>query len=153
MIKFAHPHSKGKSMPHKIIALLACSHLLFGADLLKMPQSVIDTKQHLQWQDNSIIEEYEEKWNMSKQHCHGLHLESFNDWRLPTQKELITLSQNKAKKKKFSHLKKQIFWTSDEDINNPLNAYAIYIGNGHQSSNDKCEKNSVICVRNVFKRE
>ena len=153
MIKFVQQHSKGKSMPYKIISLLALSHLLSGADWIQMPNSIIDTKQHLQWQDNTAIEEYEEKWNMSKQHCNGLYLDSFHDWRLPTQKELILLSHNKTVKANFSHITKQIFWSSDEDKNNPLNAYAIYIGNAHQSSNDKCEKNSVICVRNVFKRE
>ncbi len=116
-----------------------------------MPHSVIDTKNHLQWQDTPSLEEYEEKWHMSQQHCDGLHLESLSDWRLPTQKELISLAKMRDTKKSFSYLEEQIFWSNDEDAENPLNAYTIYIGNGHKSSNDKCETNNVICVRSVVK--
>lgn len=134
-------------MPYKIILLLALSHLLLGADFVKMPNSVVDKKHHLQWQDTAKLEAYEEKWDMSREHCSGLHLESFSDWRLPTQKELISLAKNRAIKASFSHIKEQVFWSVNADKNNPLNAYTVYIGNGHNSSNDKCEINSVICVR------
>ena len=138
-------------MPYKFISLLVLSHLLLGADFVKMPDSVVDKKHHLQWQDTTKLEMYEEKWDMSREHCKGLNLDSFSDWRLPTQKELISLAQNKAIKASFVYLKKQVFWSANEDKNNPLNAYTIYIGNGHKSSNDKCETNNVVCVRTVVK--
>ena len=138
-------------MPYKIISLLVLNHLVLGADFIKMPNSVVDKQHHLQWQDTPMLQGYEEKWDMSRQHCVGLHLESFSDWRLPTKKELILLAQNRASKASFLHLQKQIFWSVNEDKNNPLNAYTIYIGNGHKSSNDKCETNNVICVRTIVK--
>ena len=121
---------------------------LHASDWIKTQDSVIDTKNHLEWQDTAMLDEYEEKWAMSKQHCESLKLSNNNDWRLPSKEELIILAKDKVGQKKFSHLSDKVFWTSQEDKDNFINALCIYSGNGHLSSNDKCEVNSVMCVRN-----
>jgi hypothetical protein len=121
--------------------------LLLASNWLELPNSVVDTKHKLQWQDTKALQEYEEKWKMAKAHCQGLTLEGFHDWRIPTQNELITLSQSKEGKRVFRYIDSQIFWAKEEDADDPVNAFTIYIGNGHSSSNDKCETNNIMCVR------
>lgn len=132
------------------IVCLSSTTMLTAGEWVKSKESVIDTKHALQWQDNVTLEDYEEKWEMSSKHCSALMLDGHHDWRLPTKQELTWLAKSDAGKKRFSHLQKQVFWTSQEDLDDDINAFAVYIGNAHLSSNDKCEINKAICVRKHF---
>ena len=126
---------------------LLCSSLLLADHWNTKKESVIDTKNKLEWQDTKQIDTFDDKWEISQHHCSGLRLGGHTDWRLPNNKELIALAKNEKEKKHFKHLDKQVFWTSQTDPDNEVNAFAIYIGNGHLSSNDVCDTSRVICVR------
>ncbi|MBU0631694.1 DUF1566 domain-containing protein [bacterium] len=129
------------------IFLLLTTTFLFGNDWVKVSNSVIDTKHHLRWQDTPDIQENENIWKMQKTHCKGLHLSGFNDWRLPTKDELLILANSSEAKKLFSHLNSALFWSINGDPKDDMNAFTIYMPNGHISTSDKCEKNSSLCVR------
>lgn len=131
-----------------LLLLTATVSMLFGAEgWLKAPQSVIDTKHHLEWQDTQEIAEYSDIFKMAKAHCEALHLLEKNDWRLPTKTELVRLGKSKEGKKLFLHLHKEVFWTSQEDANDDVNALTVFSGNGFVSSTDKCDTAYTMCVR------
>lgn len=130
-----------------LLTTLLSFTLLYASSDTKQSESVVDTKNRLEWQDSQQIESYEDKWGIANGHCEGLNLGDHKDWRLPTNKELIALAKNAKEKKQFSYLSQQVFWTSQEDPENEINAFTVYIGNGHLSSNDECDANHIICVR------
>jgi hypothetical protein len=130
-----------------LFLLLTSITLSFSADFLQEKESVIDTQQNLQWQDTEEIADYSDIWKMANSHCKGLSFLGYNDWRLPTKEELTLLGKSKKEKSKFVHLKNELYWSSQEDKNDDINAMSVYVGNGFISSGDKCEKEAVICVR------
>lgn len=133
------------------ILFFVFSYLQAG-DVIQKKSSVLDTRHHLEWQDTEEIQEYEAKWAMSKKHCASLGIGDNHDWRLPTNDELTTLAKDPKTKAVFRNLDGQIFWTSQEDEKDDLNAYEVFIGNGHLSTEDKCESNVAICVRTTYEK-
>lgn len=131
-----------------IVMLFVCSSL-FGGDWVKKPHSVIDVKHHLQWQDTESMQEFNDIWRLAKTRCEGLSLESYDDWRLPTTKELEYLGKSKEGKAKFSYLESEVFWTSEEDKNDDINAVTVFSGNGFVSTSDKCDSAYALCVRDA----
>jgi len=87
--------------------------LLSGIHLFAQQSVVTDNRNHLQWQDN--MEHIELKWKLSKGYCSQMNLNGFNNWRIPTKMELITLFKNKKLNKQFSHLENAIYWSATED--------------------------------------
>jgi len=114
---------------------------LFAAD------TVIDRETKLEWQDNE--EKSEALWKIARGYCQGLKLNGHDDWRLPTLKELHYLAASKSLQKEFKTLQTHVYWSSDIDKNDEFSAMCLYSGNGFVSSNDKCDKNFVLCVRDL----
>ena len=129
-----------------LIVLFLMVSSVFGADWVKKPQIVVDAKNHLQWQDSVEVAEYSDIWKMAKADCSSLTLLDYHDWRLPTQKELVSLAKSKEGKAKFTYLEEAIYWTSEEDKNDDFNIVTVFSGNGFVSSSDKCDKENFVCV-------
>ena len=114
--------------------------------------SFVDTKNHLEWQDNHEVEK-ETKWAMAKSYCKSLRYLGHNDWRLPTVDELKTITdmvQHPTKGKSFDFGTKRAYWTSEEYKQDRLNAWAIYMETNHKFWNDKCDTAYVRCVRDKY---
>lgn len=109
-------------------------------------QIVLDVKHHLEWQDNN--EKNIDIFKMAKGYCKQLDLGSYNDWRLPTKNELVTLSKDKELKKKFQYMTDNVFWSSDTNF---FDAVTVFSGNGFSSFSDKCDQYATICVRSSSK--
>ena len=124
-------------------SILLVSLLVFSS--YAQERIVKDTKHHLQWQDNSEAEE--NIWKMAIGYCKQLDINTHNDWRLPTQIELVRLAKSESLKKQFQYLESYVYWSSDLDKNEELNAVTVFSDNGFVSSSDKCDKNFIICVR------
>jgi hypothetical protein len=76
--------------------------------------------------------------------------EMFNDWRLPTIQELLTLVDY-AKHSPASNLadtKSNGYWSSTVDISNYDDAWCVGFGSGTAYYNDKHNSYYVRCVRN-----
>jgi hypothetical protein len=109
--------------------------------------AVVDKKAALEWQDNK--ESSEAIWKMANAKCKQLHLNNHIDWRLPTPKELQHLAKSQKLKMEFDFLEESVYWSDAIDKDDEFSAMAVYMGNGFSSSNDKCDKNFVICVRDI----
>jgi len=132
-----------------IIFLLLLSTLSF-AETYKMKQSVVDTKNHLQWQDMSINEEADKKWKLASSYCSSLKLFAENDWRLPSVDELKTMVAIQNSTKLFKFVGTDSYWSAEEDKNDSLNAMEAYSTNAYISSQDKCETSHFRCVRDYW---
>jgi hypothetical protein len=133
-----------------LFLILISISLAFSADWVKAKESVIDNKNHLQWQDTQSVQGYSDIWKKSRVHCKELNLAGHNDWRLPTKSELVTLGKATKGKSLFTYMKKEVFWTSEGDVSDDVNAFTVYSGNGFVSSNDKCDESYAICVRDDY---
>ncbi len=61
-------------------------------DLHRSNDIVTDQATGLEWQDNSQVKWTKKKWIDAINYCEGLSLGSYDDWRLPNQKELLTIT-------------------------------------------------------------
>ena len=138
----------------KIIALLFYIFLglLHANEWEHTSASEIDKTEHLEWQDTNVIETKSMKWEMAQKYCQSFSIDNKDDWRLPKKSELIELARDEEGQKKFKHLQNRVFWALEEDSKDDVNAWAVYSGNGHLSSNDKCDDNAVICVRAHYEK-
>jgi hypothetical protein len=112
-------------------------------------ESVIDTAADLQWQDDKNAENRDTVWRDAKSYCANLSLEGVYDWRLPTRKELQGLvSAVRSAEVQMNHAAMNAYWTSEIYKKMPINAWAVYWGNGHTFDTDRCDEAHVRCVRN-----
>jgi len=95
---------------------------------------VLDTKHNLMWarQDNGRSLD----WNQAEAYCKQFHAGGFNDWRLPTPDELLTLFEPKETNPQGFHLTSLIklsgkqLWSSNSFIKSTATAKkpaAIYV--------------------------
>jgi len=127
--------------------ILLMLFVLLSMSLFAKEKSVVDTKHNLEWQDSE--EHTELKWKLAKGYCAQMRLNSFEDWRLPTKEELLLFSKEKSYRENFQYMSDDVYWSSDDDPKDDLNAVTVYSGNGFISTTDKCEKFATICVRDV----
>jgi hypothetical protein len=132
----------------RIFFLLVFSAALSWGAWQRSGQSVIDTDTKLQWADDRGAEERDTVWRDAKKYCAGLELEGFYDWRLPTRSELqglVKAAQSRAVT--FNHAATSGYWTSEINKKMPINAWAVYWGNGHTYDTDRCDEAHVRGVR------
>lgn len=126
---------------------------LFAASLAwgaweRSGETVIDPSGKLQWADDRGAEERDTVWRDAKKYCANLELEGFYDWRLPTRKELQGLvAASLGEEVSFDHAAVSAYWTSEINRKMPINAWAVYWGNGHTFDTDRCDEAHVRCVR------
>ena len=128
------------------LLLLLFIQISFASDYEKV---VRDSKESLVWEDTVEISEKINIWKMAKAHCKSLSYAGYSDWRLPSKSELQSLAQSNGLKKEFIHLGNYIYWSGDDDVEDDLNAYVVYVPNAFTSISDKCEKNYAICVHDI----
>ena len=131
------------------ILLVLCSVAVFSwGAWQRSGETVIDTETKLQWQDGLQNEERDTVWRDARGYCANLDAGGFHDWRLPTRKELSGLVMAvHSGAVKFNHAELSAYWTSEINKKNPINAWAVYWGNGHIFDNDRCDEAHVRCVR------
>jgi hypothetical protein len=123
--------------------------LCWAAQWERSGESVMDTAAGLQWHDDKNAESRDTVWRDAKSYCANLELEGFYDWRLPTRKELQGLaSAVRSGEVQMTHAAMNAYWTSEIYKKMPINAWAVYWGNGHTFDTDRCDEAHVRCVRN-----
>jgi hypothetical protein len=113
---------------------------------------VTDNTTGLMWQDDEEAKTVTKEWEGAKTYCEEeLTLGGYDDWRLPTIKELQTLPDfgkvNPAIDIKFQNKTSGGYWSSTTLVNNTSNAWAVTFGNGYSYRNGKSSNYHVRCVR------
>ncbi|MEA2051052.1 MAG: DUF1566 domain-containing protein [Campylobacterota bacterium] len=112
---------------------------------------VYDPSSKLIWQDNSAAKSTKRDWEGAKSYCRDLSFASFSDWRLPTIKELESISDYSrypnAYKKGFKNFTSSSYWSSSPDVSNSSDAWLVYFKSGYSDYDGKSSKGYVRCAR------
>lgn len=131
----------------KTMLILLLSVTLW-AEWQRSGESVIDPSGKLQWEDDPAAQSRDSVWRDAKKYCASLELDGFYDWRLPTRSELHALIDAvHAGKVTVQYSAMNAYWTSETNREMPINAWAVFWGNGHIFDDDKCDEAHVRCVR------
>lgn len=87
-------------------------------------------------------------WNSALELCSGLSgLKSGENWRLPTQKELLQLYIDGISQFRSFGVSYQSFWSSTSDSTNTDHAITVNLANGRGSTESKGNALAVVCIR------
>ena len=124
--------------------LILLTLLFITALFAKEKAYIMDNEQHLMWQQCGLEDSRAYIFKSAESYCENLYLLGYDDWRLPTAKELHESFKNKTLK----DIREDGYWSGDRDPEDPEdNALAVYSSNGHIFSADICEDTRIICVR------
>ncbi|QOG12128.1 DUF1566 domain-containing protein [Arcobacter sp. FWKO B] len=116
--------------------------------------TVIDRKFNLMWQDNYEVASKTFTHREGLAYCKSLTLGGYNDWRMPTIKELETIVDKTNEPnhiyRVFRHIKPDGYWASDT-LWRSLNFYAWYMNflSGTPYYYNRVYHKYVRCVRNI----
>ncbi len=132
-------------MKYIILTLALSTTLLFGAT------SKQDDKTGLIWQDNKVVSQNKMKYNQAIKYCENLKLDGFENWHLPSLKELVTILDFKKDmptiKNGFNIRISDYFWSSIVDAKEPKNsAWRVSFSYGEIESYPQSRKYYVRCV-------
>jgi Protein of unknown function (DUF1566) len=111
---------------------------------------VVDRVTGLMWQSEAPNEFF--TFAAAQQHCAALTFAGFNDWRLPSRIELVSILdttriQPSINAAIFPNTANDGFWTSSVAADNPSGAWYVYFYFGYPKTDDRGNKFSVRCVR------
>ena len=156
----------------KIIAAslvcLLCSSAAFGADAPGFTAGfsrddaknvVTDSVYKLMWQDGEEI--FKGDYDEAVKYCENLNFAGFDDWRLPTVNELLSITDDTRFKPAINKAFKNVayetndkgeksygwYWSSTRSADGSSNAWIVLFGNGSGSWDDVSNRNFVRCVR------
>ena len=113
--------------------------------------TVKDNDTGLIWQDNHDAKTIKRDWQGAKEYCQELTLAGYDDWRLPTIKELQSIVDIKrykpAIKKSFKYVASEGYWSSSEDVSDAKYAWTVYFDAGGTYSDPRSNEYFVRCVR------
>ncbi len=113
---------------------------------------VIDQVTGLMWQ-RSIANTFL-TWDDAQRQCGEMTLAGYDDWRLPSRIELVSLldasrTQPSINLQVFLNTTSEWFWTSSVLASNPKAAWFVYFYFGYPNQDDKANRFQVRCVRTV----
>ena len=136
------PNSPGLGLPHE--RSYAVSELV-----------VTDNVTGLTWQRGVAAQRY--AWNAAKQACEALVLAGFDDWRLPSRVELVSLIENgrvdpAIDLQAFPFVigggpTSDWFWTSTASAGEPSKAWYVYFYFGYPDVDEQTSEMALRCVR------
>jgi hypothetical protein len=112
--------------------------------------TITDVKSGLIWQKG---EQGKMRWEVARRHCAMMKLAGFNDWRMPSKKELLTLVERNMfnpciDRRYFSDAKPVEYWTiSQGTLSAGSAAWLVNFGYGDTRFFNKSNEYAVRCVR------
>ena len=104
------------------------------------------------WQDDKSVTNTYLNWSDAKNYCKNLTFAGYSDWRLPTENELLSITDdtiyNPAIKKEFKYVKSSAYWSSTPNVSDSKNAWNVYFDYANDYYDYKTYKYYVRCVRN-----
>ncbi|MEA1954573.1 MAG: DUF1566 domain-containing protein [Campylobacterota bacterium] len=130
------------------IVTLTFSMMMAEATMVK------DPKTNLIWEDNMHVSEVKITQIKARSYCSQLALGSFNDWRLPTLKELQSIVDYKRYKpaivKEFKHVNRDtLYWSSTPYVKSSDEFWGISFKDGSSSNASEIYDRYVRCVRDI----
>jgi hypothetical protein len=125
---------------------------ILNAQIIKSSNNiVIDTSTKLQWQDSNDAKTITKNWTDAIKYCKNLKLRGYNDWRLPSIKELRSIRGYSdgvpVLIKGFKNNTYGAYWTSTAYKGYPKYAWGINFKSGYVGFVIKRYKAHVRCVR------
>jgi hypothetical protein len=104
----------------------------------------------LMWQDGEEI--YQGTYDEAVKYCENLNFAGYDDWRLPTINELISIT-DKSKidpsiNLAFKNVKTDWYWSSTKGADNLSIVWAVFFRSGFDGWNDVSRRGFVRCIRN-----
>jgi hypothetical protein len=135
------PNSAGLGLPNEQ------SYQVLGAG---DEQTVLDRVTELEWQ--RTLDEGAYSWSAAISFCEQLSYATFDDWRLPTRIELVSLldlsrTNPALELQAFPSGSSQWFWTASNDAADAAKAWYVYFYFGYPDVDDRSVENRVRCVR------
>ena len=117
---------------------------------VSQPGLVLDRVTGLVWQ--RALDAQESSFADASQHCAELSLAGYDDWRLPTRLELISISNTTRTQpaidvSAFPDTPSDWFWSSSLSANDPQSAWYVYFYFGYPKTDLISNQFSVRCVR------
>lgn len=117
----------------------------------RVGETVVNSQSGLMWQDNTDSTSNEKTWQEAQQYCDALTLSGYDNWRLPTAQELLTVIEYHGESSElvdtFKHLAVGFYWSSSQPKDEPLNASRVYLDLGCTDGMPKDDIYKVKCVR------
>lgn len=137
----------------KLLLLTLFATLVFGEYIRdKKLEIVSNTTNSMVWQDSESVNFELEDWIHADFYCEELEYAGYDDWRLPSLKELLSIvdvSKRPSIKDGFGNVRYSGYWSStrlfDESDENDI--YFVNFNDGSYKLNDKNKKHYVRCVR------
>jgi len=112
---------------------------------------VSDRKLKLMWQDDDYISSTKRDLKGAKKYCQELEFSIFDDWRLPTYSELLSIVDydryNAAVIPAFKKTFPKRYWSSSVDVSAPDYTWVIDFGQGKTSTTINSRRHYVRCIR------
>ena len=132
-----------------------------NSDFYRSNNIVTDRANGLEWQDDANAKNIKKNWIGTINYCEGLTLGSYTDWRLPNQKELLTIADRTKynpiiDKTVFQNCASGTYKTNARYISSTtrvghpdtIDAWFVHFGRGENYYNDKNDTTyHVRCVR------
>lgn len=131
-----------------LMITLAFSMMMAEANMIK------DPKTNLIWEDTMHVSEVKITHIKAKSYCSELKLGSFNNWRIPTLNELLSIVDytryKPAMVKEFKHVNKDtLYWSSTPYARTSDEFWGIAFKDGASSNASETYDRYVRCVRDV----
>ncbi|MBD3792611.1 MAG: DUF1566 domain-containing protein [Campylobacterales bacterium] len=134
----------------KKITLLLSTLALLHAE----PTMVKDDSTKLLWEDTPHVELTKVNHNQAKQYCEELTIEKYENWRLPTLQELLTIVDYKRYKpallKEFSYVDDEtLYWSNTPYVRSSDEYWGVSFKDGSTSNASINYDRYVRCVHDI----
>ena len=137
-------------MKKQIIFILLCVQVSLSVEFTKSIKAVFDNKKNLMWQDDEEVF-LQDELVMAQVYCDELILNSYNDWYLPSIKQLQTITDITNPKgsirKEFQYFKEEKYWSNTPFAKDKNQYWYVDFKTGKSMYHSKDEKNFIRCVR------
>lgn len=127
--------------------------MIVTAGVLAAAQPYVDRASGLMWQDDGVTAHTKMTWYEASQYCKDLKIGNYDDWRLPTVRELLTLvdyrREDPASISQIRYVHPGDYWTSVTDVSDSSDAWLVFFEHGEVDNYDKSHKRYLRCVRNL----
>jgi len=135
-------------MRNLLITIFTFSVLMAETTMIK------DTRTHLMWEDTPHVRETKITQPRAKEYCHALKIGGFEDWRLPTIHEILSIVDytriSPALLKTFSYVEDESFyWTQTRVADEDDAFWGVNFKRGASSKASEYYDRYVRCVRDI----